>query len=199
MTRSFEDMERLIVRKLDGEITPDEDLELSRGLVRDPEARALFDEMESVDRQSAASLRAAFDRSSSNEMPALRFHEAAARRRGLKRQAWWMVPGALAAGLLVTLMARPLLDAPSPSRNGSTIVSSPWSNGGGDGTAEYPAEFMHTVSDHRPALRLQRNVARDVIGLIGEDGNIYWFEVDRTTTVKRPNPRSAPRSADNPW
>ncbi len=56
MTRSDDHLERLISRKLDGELTPDESLELDKCLIRDPAARQSLEESERIDRLTAALL-----------------------------------------------------------------------------------------------------------------------------------------------
>ncbi len=56
MTRSDDHLERLINRKLDGELTEDESLELDKCLIRDPAARQSLEESERIDRLTAALL-----------------------------------------------------------------------------------------------------------------------------------------------
>ncbi len=49
MTRSDDHLERLISRKLDGELTGDDSLELDKCLIRDPAARQSLEELERID------------------------------------------------------------------------------------------------------------------------------------------------------
>ena len=56
MTRSDDHLERLINRKLDGELTQDESLELDKCLIRDPATRQSLEESERIDRLTAALL-----------------------------------------------------------------------------------------------------------------------------------------------
>ena len=56
MTRSDDHLERLINRKLDGELTEDDSLELDKCLIRDPAARQSLEESERIDRLTAALL-----------------------------------------------------------------------------------------------------------------------------------------------
>jgi anti-sigma factor RsiW len=51
--------EHLITRRLDGEITADESLELDKQLIRSPEARMYLDEQERIDALAGEALRAA--------------------------------------------------------------------------------------------------------------------------------------------
>lgn len=81
MTDIDERIERLIVRQLDGEITPVEESELRRELLRTPQARALRDEYREIDRLAAGVLHGA-------------------RRRGVSLR----VAGAVAASLLLALL-----------------------------------------------------------------------------------------------
>ncbi len=56
MTRSNDHLEHLINRKLDGELTGDESLELDKCLIRDPAARQSLEESERIDCLTAALL-----------------------------------------------------------------------------------------------------------------------------------------------
>ncbi len=59
MNPSDKDIERLIVRRLDGALTPDEELELDRQIIRDPQVRRLLEEYQRIDEWAAAALDAA--------------------------------------------------------------------------------------------------------------------------------------------
>jgi hypothetical protein len=63
----------------------------------------------------------------------------------------------------------------------------------------YPAEFgpltdapadgmYRPVSSTLPSV--QRATGRDLVGVVGEDGNVYWIEVERTRTVRLPHGKS---------
>ena len=52
---------------------------------------------------------------------------------------------------------------------------------------------MRSVSTQAPAVR--RSTGRDLIGVIGEDGNWYWIEVERSRTIRVPE---RPASGDPP-
>jgi hypothetical protein len=46
---------------------------------------------------------------------------------------------------------------------------------------------MRTVGSQGLTVpRVRRHTGRDVLGVVGDDGNIYWIEVDRTRTVRQP-------------
>ncbi len=47
---------------------------------------------------------------------------------------------------------------------------------------------MQNASTPLP-MRVQRDRGRETIGVLGEDGNIYWIEVDRTRTVRKAAPQ----------
>lgn len=45
---------------------------------------------------------------------------------------------------------------------------------------------MRTVGTNPGDTRIRRITGREVLGVVGEDGNIYWIEVDRILTIRRP-------------
>ena len=49
-------------------------------------------------------------------------------------------------------------------------------------------EVMRNVG-HQPVprQRIDRNTAREVFGIIGDNGELYWIEVDRIRTIRTPN------------
>ena len=56
MSAVDKDIERLIVRHLDGALSADEELELNRAILRDPDAHRLLEEYRRIDEFSAAVL-----------------------------------------------------------------------------------------------------------------------------------------------
>ncbi len=50
---------------------------------------------------------------------------------------------------------------------------------------------MRSVGSHAGETRIRRVTGREVLGVVGEDGNIYWIEVDRIRTIRRPIAGSA--------
>lgn len=91
-----EEMERRIVRQLDGELGDCEREELTRQLLRSPEARRRMEEYAAADARAAEALRAAFTQAG----PVSLRHGQSARRH--PRSTWrrWAVPAAAAAVLL---------------------------------------------------------------------------------------------------
>lgn len=185
-------IERLIVRRLDGALTEDEALQLDRALIRNPEARAMLEDYQRVDTLASAALadvlggEVSFDVSTlTPRVPAA----AAAPPPVIYRRGTWLIPGAIAAALLAMVL-------PTPSwhqQDGSQAA----------GRTSHPTRFSRPVGTIDPrgtaprsigSPNLQRNVShlprtrgktvRDVIGVMGDDGGIYWIEVDRSRTVR---------------
>jgi hypothetical protein len=46
----------------------------------------------------------------------------------------------------------------------------------------------------RSLPRYQRDRGTEVIGVVGDDGNVYWLEVERTRTIKLP-PKAGPQDS----
>lgn len=179
-----EHLERLMVRSLDGALSEDDELALNRELIRNPQARRLMTAYRTVDELSAAAL----DEVTAGESPVFDARTWAragsSMRLGRQRRTWfWLVSGAIAAALLAMVVPRPmptnvqhppLVRAPSaPTLNG--VVGSPITDGQQD--------LMRSV---RSTPAIHRNTGREVIGVVGDDGNLYWIEVERTRTVKLP-------------
>lgn len=189
MSGSKKDIETLIVRQLDGELTEDEQLELNRELIRDPEARRMMDAYKRIDELAGTALEDAFG------APEPAFDVSALPGRGVPivrrryHRGWWLVPGAIAAALLAVVVARFPYETPSDRtvtdrrpRQASPVVPVV---GPGAGSQS----LIRNVGTNPLGRRINRHTGREIIGVIGEDGNMYWIEVDRTQTVKRPPPR----------
>jgi anti-sigma factor RsiW len=176
MKHMDEHLESRIVRSLDGELGEDERLELDRELIRNPEAHRLRDDYAAVDRLAAAALNAYV---SEPVCPP----ETLGPQRTVRLRLWshwsrgWLaVSGAVAAALLAMVIPAPFGDAPVTP---PTIV-------GRDGISPADSSLVHPVSS-TPVL--QRATGRDLMGVVGEDGNIYFIEVERTRTIRLPNGR----------
>ena len=192
------DIERLVVRQLDGELTENEQLELNRELIRNPEARRLMEAYTRIDGLAAAALDEALGDDPLSFDPAVlpsRDQPVTARR---YHRGWWLVPGAIAAALLAIVIAQfPVAwtsDQPMaghrPVQPGQ-VVPVPY---GGPPRQD----IMQNTGLGSVGRTIQRNTGREVIGVIGDDGNIYWIEIDRIRTIKRPRPGSAvPVSLEN--
>lgn len=99
-----EHIERLITRKLDGEITVDEALELDRELIRSPQARALFDECRRLDQLAAACIKSSVGHRS-DDAPVLVIGGPAVKSPvGHRRHAWIWAAAAMAACLALVVI-----------------------------------------------------------------------------------------------
>ena len=174
----MEEIERVIVRRLDGELGEAESLELDRAILRDPEVRALWDEYRRLDALAGGAL----DGALGSEVSPIDWQKVAAtpvvqRLRPL-RPAWFFVPGAVAAALLALVIPRPTFE--------------PAGNGVADRTphAATPMQPMVPPSAANGVLHnvgtSKRDADRELLGIVGDDGNIYWIEVDRTRIIRRP-------------
>ena len=92
MTHVNENIERLIVRRLDGALSEDEELELNRELIRNPEAHRLLEDYRHIDALAGAALANAlgdggvpFD---SNMLPT----SSPRRFSGGYYRMWWLMP-----------------------------------------------------------------------------------------------------------
>lgn len=190
-----EHLERLMVRSLDGALREDDELALNRELIRNPEARRLMAAYRTVDELSVATL----DEVTAGETPMFDAKSWAradsSRRLARQRRTWfWLVSGAIAAALLAMVVPRPLptsvqrpplVRAPSaPTFNG--VMGSPLTDGQQD--------LMRSV---RSTPAIHRNTGREIIGVVGDDGNLYWIEVERTRTVTLPAGSSSRAAALN--
>ena len=189
-----EHLERLMVRSLDGALTQGEELELNRELIRNPEARRLMAAYRTVDELSIAAL----DEVAAGETPVFDARTwtraGSSKRRTRQGRTWfWLAPGAIAAALLAMVVPRPMptsvqrppiVPAPSaPTFNG--VVGPPFTGGQQD--------VMRSV---RSTPAIHRNTGREIIGVVGDDGNLYWIEVERTRTVTLPAGTSSQAGTD---
>lgn len=181
------DIERLINRSLDGALSDDEALALDRELIRNPEARRLMDELRDNDHVAGLALEDAlgdagvpFDVSSLPDRGRV-----VADRVGMWGR--WLAPGAVAAALLGLVVAQFPFGAPNARRDvavdpdHSTPIAVRPPVARAIDTVRPP---MLNVGTGRP--RVNRNTGIDVFGVMGDDGNIYWIQVDRVRTVRRP-------------
>ncbi len=183
------DIEKLIVRSLDGELSEDEKLRLNRELIRNPEAHRLMEEYKRIDELAGAALNDTLGEERIGLDPAGLPSRSQPQLATGYHRGWWLVPGAIAAALLAIVVAR----FPAPTPSGSTMAHK---NQLGvnhvvpvDRQTAQPEGLMRTVGTNR----VRRNMGREIIGVIGEDGNIYWIEVDRIQTIKWPKPEPLAR------
>lgn len=217
MSGTKTDIERLIGRCLDGEASEQEQLELQREMLRDPDVRRMFDESQCIDELAGGVLRrmlpdpchATLARTASSQGMAGQQEtspESATQAEVLNSRVWWrsppkwlFIPGAIAAAILALIIPSPMGWAPmsqvtdhqtaSPSHPQPLVrpltetrgIATPpvpiMANGmqAGDG-------LMRNVGLGTP--QIQRKSGREVLGIIGDDGNIYWIEIDRTRTFR---------------
>jgi len=161
---------------------------LNRVLIRDPKAHETLDVYSRIDEAAGAALGVVLGDSGpvfDTDSLAPRTTVSATHR---INRGWWLVPGAIAAALLAFFVARIEMGSSSNQMAGSRqppdkVQPLPI----GHDRARFNQHPMRTVGD-RPSVR--RRTGRDVIGVVGEDGNFYWIEVDRTRTIRRPKPKS---------
>ncbi len=176
-----EDMERLIVRHLDGELTQDEELVLSRELLRNPAARRLMDEYQGIDRLATAALSKELLGATDPRLLAVGSPSARSAARLRPHRGWLLVPGAIAAAFLALAMPRwDSLTAPQAPKFTESAPLTPQIH---PVPVAQPNEWHRTVG---MGPKIQRDTGREVIGVQGDDGNFYWIEIDRTWTVRQP-------------
>jgi len=175
------DIERLIVRSLDGELGEDEQLQLNRELIRNPKAQRLMEQYKQIDELAGAALHHALSSDRIPLDPAALPSRTQPQRAVRYHRGWWLVPGAIGAALLAIVVAQ--FSATPPA--GPTLAGR---NGGAantvvpvNGRIPQPTGIMRNAG-----TTVRRSTGRDVFGVVGEDGNIYWIEVDRTKTFRRP-------------
>lgn len=195
MTKNHEDIERLITRSLDGELSDEEQLALNRELIRNPQARQWLDDFRRIDTDAAEAMH---DALATDQLPldpeTLPARDVVVTTRRL-HQGWWMWPGVVAAAISAYFMARapaPSLQHQQPVINQMAKIDQPSTRPPFRAPLESSRQVpMRNVGTVLPQIK--RDAAREVIGVVGDDGNIYWIEVDRTYTYKRPGRSGATR------
>jgi hypothetical protein len=179
-------VERLIVRKLDGELSEDEELQLNRELIRDPEARQLLEEYQRIDGVAAEALsRVLADESLLVDAEALSGQSRTAPAQAYNRGRW-LVPGAVAAALLALVLAR-FTPPSSPDSLDIARRGPPPRRMFPEVRPDQGREGLNQLANFEPGgRRVKRDTGREVIGVMGDDGNIYWIEIDRIRTFKQP-------------
>ena len=188
MTRSHDDFERMIVRRLDGELGEEESLELDRAILREPEVRRMWESYRRIDELAAASLEGALVRGAGRYDMTRLTGERRVARRWTAHRGWLLIPGAIAAALLALVVPKPeFLDrGETPSTPAERLTARSAND-----------ESLPRVSDRSNGLMhnagmTKRATGRDVLGVVGDDGNLYLLEVDRSRTVRMPPPRTGP-------
>jgi len=184
-----ENIERLISRSLDGMLDDRQQLELDRELIRNPEARRMMEEYRGADALAAAALadlgRAGVDVDRIVAKATRRKAEVPRRHRS--RRGWLLVPGAIAAAVLAMVVPKPLFDGGDDLHAPTFSVDAESSTHRQLGRPPLPVPMgsnaapMRTVGDRS---MLRRRAGTEWIGVVGDDGNVYWIEVQRTRTIR---------------
>ncbi|GJM24906.1 MAG: hypothetical protein DHS20C16_13210 [Phycisphaerae bacterium] len=190
-------IERLIVRKLDGEISESEQLELDRELLRSADVRAIYESYCEIDDLAAdvirTSARGAGDAVSA---PVLKVrHEVVARQ---PRHHKWMI---YASGLAACLALVLIWKTPGSDMGGSNTFqpqNSSGNNGWGDpNLARHPVNVDHRngIPAHEvgiwnvadlPKQRLDRMTNQNLILVPTGDGGYYLMHLDHVRQVRQP-------------
>ncbi len=190
-------IERLIVRQLDGEITEAEQLELNRELLRNPGAHRLWEEYRALDATAGEVLQNLLvDRHTSFDpttLPSPVTVTVTATRPQFVRRHWLLLTGAVAAAILALAIPRP---AVTTNDHSASFVEKTGAQPILVDNTRRPRPvnadgLMRNVS--MPSV--QRETGTDVFGVLDENGNVYWIEVERTRTLRRPARNRAGRSS----
>ncbi len=186
-------IERLIVRQLDGEITEAEQLELNRELLRNPSAHRLWEEYRTLDATAGEVLQDLLgDRHASFDPTTIPSPMTATRPQFVRRH-WLLLTGAVAAAILALAIPRPAVT--TNNQPGSFVEKTgPQPITVDDARRPRPVNangLMRNVS--MPSV--QRETGTDVFGVLDENGNVYWIEVERTRTLRRPAKNKAGRKS----
>jgi hypothetical protein len=173
------DYEVLMTRRLDDALSDEEALALDRELLRNPALRETFEVYARNDALTTEVLRREFDSGCGRVDIAAITQPPTVRRFARPHRGWLLIPGAIAAALLAMVVPMPrFLHTERPAVVNHTLSPAPFEHG------IRPVSAQDGL--YRNVNTTKRNTGRDVIGVIGEDGNIYWIEVDRTRTVTLP-------------
>ncbi len=192
MTRSDDLLERLISRKLDGELTRDESLELDKCLIRDPAARQSLEESQRIDHLTEALL---------DEVCAVRDEvllPASGQIVARRRMRWFGAIPAAAAACVALFFMWPMFS--SSPKSADPIVKwddTEWLLTENDPQTALPdptplesGARLASYSDRPAKLRpLREHGTRlDYYGVLDpETQKLYLLEVKHQTSTRRPN------------
>ena len=202
-----ERIENLINRKLDGELTEEDRLELDRALIKSPEHRAMLELSERIDLMCAETIAEGVSANENDaagvlEMGASRLLPTSSRGGASRRRSWWWaMPAALAA--CVGWLAFSAILSPQPAGDGLQLVGSGPVSGAGELTPTSSSVRAMDGNGMSGAIRqastrgrtLDRRRDTQLLGVMGDDGRIYLIEVTRTQAYSRPSARSGARLA----
>ena len=177
-------IENMIVKRLDGELAEQDELTLDRELIRNPAARDMLESYERIDRLAGAALHDAIGTGETQVDAHAMPRRAVANRAPSHRWIWQLATGAIAAAILAVFVARftpgqspskpTIADRMRPEPIPRMIRSTPNLPG--------PENVMRNVGTSDP--KMWRDTGREMFGVVGDDGNLYWIGIDRTRTAK---------------
>lgn len=177
-------IEQLIVRRLDGELTDDERLELDRALMRDPKARRLLQESERIDALAGAALTAAVERDGQDDTGGLSYVAPAAARRSYSR-VWWAMPAAVAAAVALGAILLPQRTETPTLVQVDSITTQPSEIEHRPRTLRNNADAGLRQASYRPP-GVERAVQQNLLYVVGDDGRIYVIDQQRIRTKRQP-------------
>jgi len=179
-----EQLEMRMSRSLDGLCGDEEELSLKRELIRNPDAHQQFEDYRRIDFLAREAM-GGLNMDGEVDFDPLKLTAISIARPRNRFQGYGLlVAGAIAAALLAIVIPSPLMNA-KPARDagsqtatlfpGATVINQQ------SGRLENPV--MRTVG---ASPSIHRETGREVIGVVGDDGNLYWIEVERTRTIRLP-------------
>lgn len=190
MERLHDHIDKLISRSLDGELTDEEQLELNRELIRNPEANRIMEMSRRIDSMASdALLMEVGTMDSPISLDTLPPQEKN-RRAGQWGRGRWLIPGAMAAAVAAFFLAQPDTSLIHPRQPLDSLANAPLVESQGMNPVVTPVSSRGSSPDLMRRVgtgpRITRDTGREVFGVVGDDGNIYWIEVDRSVTFRRP-------------
>lgn len=179
MQNNPDNSELWISRLLDGELTEDEQLQVNRALLREPDMMRLRDDYQKIDSLAASALDSL--RSGTVDVDAV-FAAAPPQTQRVVvrgRRGWILIPGAIAAALLAMVVPGPAYRPSTPIVTDGSALYSP--NGG-----SYWGGGSELATPVSALPRIRSQTGRDVIGAMDESGNLYWIEVEKKRTERWP-------------
>ncbi len=192
MTDVNDKLERQIIRSLDGMLDDQEQLALDRELIRNPSARRMLEEYRSADQLASVALAdIAAQATGVDEMVAIATQETSTTVTEFRRpnRTWMLIPGAIAAAVLAMVIPRPSFELTTIERPPMVSNTPDFQSPAHFGNQLSPSRMnqhnapLQTVG-HKPSVR--RRTGTEWIGVVGDDGNVYWIEVQRSRTIRTP-------------
>ncbi|HUU82151.1 MAG TPA: hypothetical protein VM243_01485 [Phycisphaerae bacterium] len=193
MSQVDDRIERLIVRRLDGELSDEEALELDRELLRSPQARQLLEEYRRIDGAAVEALTAAIGDDAGEAVP---FPVVTTTRRKGYSRLWWALPAAVAAtlALIVMFTPRPAADWQIAETPPQPVVTQPQNTEPTHTQPAFPGRSGIQQAGYGPGS-LDRAVNQDLLYILGDDGNIYVIDRQHMRTARKPDRNTTVRRA----